>query len=133
MKNIAYALIALTILMILSGCSSISEYDEGYGQGYEDGRSIGYSVGFDDGYIEGYNEAEEYYEFRPSRDYDDNSGLELWEVEEEASLYAYEKSGLSAYEAAQIVGIYLDGGNDFTHEEYLQALESLMYFYYYFE
>lgn len=133
MKNVSAVIIALTFIFALVGCSSVSEYDEGYAQGYNDGYEVGYTAGSDDGYIEGYNEAAEYYEFNSDRDYDDSPGFELWEVEEKASWYAHERSGLSAYEAAQIVGIYLDGGNDFTHEEYLQALESLMYFYYYFE
>lgn len=133
MRKLASLIIAVTFVFALVGCFSASEYDEEYDQGYEAGYKVGYTAGSEDGYIEGYNEAEEYYEFRPSREYDDGPGVELWEVEEEASWYAYEKSGLSAYEAAQIVGTYLDGGNDFTHEEYLQAVESLMYFYYYFE
>ena len=121
MRKILTFVVVFAITMGLSACSLDpykSDYDEGYDFGYEVGYDYGYERGYEDGYDEG--------------------KLDGSALEEEGIHYAREHSGWSPEEAMYVIEAYQTGkscwkdGSLPSHEEYLDAIESLIYFYDYF-
>ncbi len=131
------AIIAILILL----CSFSSCTQEGYNAGYEDGYSDGYSDaevemeylldeefldGYDWGYDDGYWEAE--------KEYSDYG----WLLEYEAMHYAREQTGWNPEEAWMIIEAYQNNepfyvdGSCPSEKDYLDAIETLIYFYDYF-
>lgn len=121
MKKIAAIITLVFFAISLSACGLKpyeSDYDEGYEYGYEYGYERGYESGFEDGYSEGQM---------------DGSAIEY-----EGIYYAVDNSGWSPEEAMIIIDAYQNGkpfwgdGSLPSHKDYLDAINSLIYFYDYF-
>lgn len=129
------AMIAISMVLCLSACSQESYegiYEEGYSDGYSAAKvEMEYLLdeefldGYDWGYEEGYWEAE--------KEYSDYS----W-IKEEAEHYAREHSEWSPDEAWMVIEAYQNNepfhvdGSPPSKEDYLGAIDSLIYFYDYF-
>ena len=152
MKRFITIVAPFALAICLLSCSYEGTYDEGYYDGYEDGYSDGYEDGYsdakfemeclieekylgqydkgyergyDNGHLYGYQEAEEEYSYYG------------W-LEDEAISYAREYSEWSPEEAMGLIEAYQNNepfwqdGSPPSHEEYLDAIESLCRFYEYF-
>lgn len=140
MKRLIAIVASLALVICLLSCSYEGTYDEGYSDGYDDGYSDArfemeclieekyldrYDTGYDNGYWDGYLEAEEEYSYYG------------W-LEDEAIHYAREYSEWSPEEAMELIEAYQNNkhfwqdGSPPSHEEYLDAIESLIRFYEYF-
>ena len=136
MKRFVAILVLFALSICLLSCSQTRTYDDGYADGYTDGYSDaesemlylmeeefldGYDVGYDDGYWEA---EDEYNDFG-------------W-LEDEAIHYARKYSEWSPEEAIGVIEAYKNkdsfwqDGSPPSHEEYLDAIESLIRFYEYF-
>lgn len=127
MKKYLIVVVSVLLLLSFSACSEPPDYDDGWDDGYD--------AGYDAGFFKGYDTAEDEIggsddDWEYGRDYEDSS-TSIWEIEEAASWYAQKKTGLSAYEAAQEVGMYLDGDSSVSKADYDNAVETLLYFYEY--
>lgn len=121
--------------LLLTGCD-VRTYEEGYNDGYGEGYDEGYSDAsweYEDNYSNGY-------EYGYDDGYRHSSSEYSHEFEamlEMAKDYAWEQSGCSVMEALDIIGVYHDQDNplysdiQISEEEYLQAIDSLIYFYEY--
>jgi hypothetical protein len=135
-KSFAALLILITAVFLMS-CGSNGYYD----QGYEDG----YKNGLEDGYLEGYLQSESeghgaQYESGYESGYDDGFFEGKHYGHEEtmnriyyASEYARSKTGWSIYEAYNNIMIYHDGVDPDgfplpTKKEYIECVETLVYF-----
>lgn len=124
LKKVTVIITALTVLFLLTSCSA-KTYDEGYEEGYNDGYSDAeleleeqlldwYEIGYDDGQMDG-----------------------KW-LEYEASDYARKHTGWIPEEAVMIIDAYHSGapfwpdGSPPSHNDYLDAIETLARFYEYF-
>ena len=118
-------LVALFLAVcLLTSCGYNNTYENGYADGYNDGYSDAelnaqytldeaFSNGFDTGYDEGYDEVRD--------------------AIDKAADYAREQTGWSVYEAYCNISIYNDGvhPNGYalpTEEEYLESIDTLVYF-----
>lgn len=136
MKRFVATLVLFALSICLLSCSQGRTYEDGYEDGYADGYSTAESdmqylmeeeflYGYDIGYDDGYREAEDEY-----NDYG-------W-LEDEAIHYAREYSEWSPEEAMSVIEAYQNNepfwqdGSPPSHEEYLDAIESLIRFYEYF-
>ena len=124
------ALFAFSVCLL--SCSHKGSYEDGYADGYSDAKSeMQYLMeeefldGYDIGYDDGYRKAEE--------EYDDYGWLE-----HEAIHYARKYSEWSPEEAMSVIEAYQNkepfwqDGSPPSHDEYLDAIESLFRFYEYF-
>lgn len=130
------AMITLSLLLCsLSACTQ-GAYESSYQEGYSDGYSAAeiemeylleeeFLEGYDLGYEEGYWDAKQEYS-------------DYWELEQEAIHYAREYSEWSPEEAWMVIEAYQNNepfhvdGSSPSKEEYLDAIDSLIYFYDYF-
>ena len=141
MKKLTTMIAMLTLALCLSACNARS-YEEGYADGYNDGYSDAeFEIGclvedeFQDGYEAGYEDG-----------YDDGS-VEGWinniedpgrYFKEEAVHYASEHSEWHPEEAWYIIEAYhnnepfYENGSPPSKQDYLNAIDSLIYFYEYF-
>lgn len=142
MKRFA-AILALVILLLstLSSCT-IEGYHDGYEEGYHDGYSDAksemqdimeeecldwYDIGYDDGYDDGSDEG-----------WMDNIQGPGRYLEDEAVHYAAWNSGMHPEDAWCIIEAYqnhqpyYDNGSMPSYQDYLDAIDSLIYFYEYF-
>ena len=136
MKRFIAIIVFFTFAISLLSCSYKGSYEDGYADGYCDGYSDAESEvqylmeeefldGYDAGYDDGYWEAEDEY-----NDYG-------W-LEDEAIHYARKYSEWSPEEAMWVIEAYQNiepfwqDGSPPSHEEYLDAIESLIRFYEYF-
>ena len=138
MKKLA-TIIAMLILVLcyLSACGK-GTYEDGYADGYSDAEAKmeylmedeffdSYDNGYDDGYFEGSREGWIDHLEKPGR-----------YLEEEAVHYARQYSEWHPEEALAIIYSYQNGEPLYddgvlpSHEEYLEAIESLCRFYEYF-
>lgn len=124
--------LAVTIAILIFMLCSLSACGEGtYADGYDDGFEDGYSEGrwdalleHEDDYIRGYEEGYD-------EGYDDSKIEFALNLIEEAESYARNKTGYSVYEAWNDILIYQDRPEGFevpTEEEYIQCVETLVYF-----
>lgn len=133
MKRILCVAAVLLVVFVLCSCRYGNEPDEA---GIF---SDGYSIGYDEGWQKGYDAAVDDYHAYDSLDAAGSShsygeaDTPIWEIVENASWYASGKTGWSAYEAAQIVSLYLENDPSVTQTEFLEAAETLKYFYDYIE
>lgn len=103
--------------------SYIEGYDDGYSEGYDEGLSIGrdygYEEGIDDGWIDNIEEPANYLEY-------------------EAVHYAIDHGGLHPEEAWMLIEAYqnnepfYEDGSSPSEQDYIAAIDSLIYFYDYF-
>ena len=141
LKNVGWAIpiifyigvLAFYIVTVASSCnkhtvpevddSYYDGYGEGYDEGYEEGLVYGYDCGHDDGV---------YY------DWDDNIGEIGRYFEDEAVYYAKDQSGWRPEEAWMLIEAYQNNepfyqdGSPPSEQDYIDAIDSLMYFYDYF-
>lgn len=130
-------LLGFGVISVVSSCSEHNEvkhndsyyeaysdgYNEGYDEGYDEGLEIGYDYGHDDGI---------YY------DWEENIDEIGWYFEEEAIDYAIENGGWHPEEAWMVIEAYQNNasfyqnGSPPTKQDYLDAINSLIYFYDYF-
>lgn len=132
MKNLYAVFYAVIVLLCcLSSCGGTSIYKmekeakeealyhSGYDVGYEEGHWDGYDSGYDEGYSYGYEDG-------------------LNEVEWKAISYAKENGGWHPEEAWMIIEAYQNNepfysdGSMPSEQDYLDAINSLIYFYDYF-
>lgn len=117
-------LICLCLVLLLTSCNlnnktSSSSWEKGFDEGF----SQGFDEGFDEGYYEGYNEGFD----------------EILNVIYEAESYAADNGGWHPYEAMWVIEMYqtkksyYPDGSLPTKEEYYNAINSLIYFYEFFE
>jgi hypothetical protein len=136
MKKLTALFAILIVLCFLSSCA-YETYEDGYADGYSDGyfdaeTEMQYQLeeefldGYDWGYEEGYWEAE--------KEYSDYG----WLLEFDAMHYAREQTGWQPEEAWMIIeayqnneSYYVDGSSP-SEEDYLDAIDTLIYFYDYF-
>ena len=124
MKRIFIFTLAVVAVLSLTACSSYGSYNDGYAEGYADGVY--------DGYIQG-EDYDTWYEAGYSDGRMDGSVLE-----EKAIRYAREYSEWSPEEAMDVIDAYQNNqpfwqdGSSPTHEDYMEAIESLYRFYEYF-
>ena len=136
MKRFISILAFFTFAVCMLSCSYKGNYEDGYANGYIDGYSDAESEmqylleeefldGYDIGYDDGYWEAEHEYNYYG------------W-LEDEAVHYARKYSEWSPEEAMWVIEAYQNkepfwqDGSPPSHEEYLDAIESLIRFYEYF-
>ena len=141
MKRFIAIAALFTLVICLLSCSYEGTYDEGYSEGYDDGYSDAkfemeylieeysdrYDIGYDDGYWEGSREGWIDHLEEPGRYFED-----------EAVHYARKYSEWHPEEAWMIIEAYHN--NEPLPEEsavpseqdYLEAIDSLIYFYDYF-
>ena len=125
MKKSLVFLILIFVAALLISCGNNGYYDQGYEDGYAEGLSDGrleaelelYDKRFEAGYDIGY---------------DDGCG-EARLVIEAADDYARKQTGWSVYEAYNNIMIYHDGVDPDgfplpTKEEYIECVETLVYF-----
>ena len=132
MKRFISVLVIFSFAICLLSCSHKGSYEDGYADGYSDAESEmqylmeeefldGYDIGYDDGYWEAEDEYNDY----------------GW-LEDKAIHYAREHSEWSPEEAMWVIKSYQNkepfwpDGSLPSHEEYLDAIESLLRFYEYF-
>ena len=141
-RTVAILTVCVLVVCLLLSCHYEGTYDEGYSEGYDDGYSDGkfdmqsdvedgildgYDTGYHDGYCEG-------------RDYGwiDNAEEIGRYFEEEAVDYALDHSEWHPEEAWMIIEAYQnneplhEGGSTPSRQDYLDAIDSLIYFYDYF-
>lgn len=138
MRRFTALIVAFVIaLCSLSACSSGS---------YEDG----YSEGYDDGYIDGHSDAEYDLQYLVEEKFSDGYDMgyedgqhDAWEelgsaYEYEAIHYARKNSGWSPEEAWSLIESYQNNepfyqdGSLPSEQDYINAINSLIYFYDYF-
>lgn len=118
----ATAIIAVWIILCFLSACSMETYDDGYEDGYSDGYSDAEDEEFFDGYDIGY---------------DDGKRDGSW-LEEDAIDYVREHSDWHPEEAVEVIEAYQNNepfwrdGSPPSYEEYLDAIDSLIYFYDYF-
>lgn len=136
MKRLIAMVIIAIVLCSFSACTQEAYETTSYADGYSDGYSEAefelqylldeeFLYGYDCGYDDGYREAEE--------EYSDYGWLEF-----EASHYARDHSGWNPEEAWALIEAYHNNepfyadGSYPSKEDYLDAINSLIYFYNYF-
>lgn len=134
MKRAMCFVFCLIVTMSLASCFSdynADSYNSGFSEGFYRGQEEAYEEGYDAGYYYGYEEGYQsaVYNLEEGKEYI----VSIQEAVEEASWYALEKEGWSAYEAAQNVALYLDGDPSVTSEEFEESARALLLFYDYFE
>lgn len=118
MKKIISLIAVLALTVICLTACGLEPYKSDYDEGYDYGYDYGYERGYEDGYEEG--------------------KLDGSVLEEEGIHYAREHSGWSPEEAMYIIDAYQNDkpfwkdGSPPSHKDYLEAIESLIYFYDYF-
>jgi hypothetical protein len=126
------------IPVVAAGCFwdySSDSYSAGYDEGYSYGQEEAYREGYDAGYYDGYEEGRHtgldigYEEGLEDSEKADDLASEI----EAAYDYAREQTGWSVYEAWNNIGLYHDvydsNGHPLpTYEEYMQSIETLVYF-----
>ena len=144
MKRFFAVIVLFALSICLLSCNYRGTYEDGYADGYSDGYSDaesemqylieeefldGYDIGRDDGYDIGYDDG--YWE--AEYEYNDYGWLE-----DEAVHYARKYSEWHPEEAMWVIESYQNkepfwqDGSPPSHEEYLDAIESLIRFYEYF-
>lgn len=123
--------IALTLIILLSGCSSQDAYDDGYDDGYDAGWEAAIEGSMSDFYWEGYYDGQEDFQNKTDLDYAETQ--ELWEILEEAEWYAREHGEWSAYEAAENIAAYLDGDPSVSKQDLNESAWVLYCFFEYLE
>lgn len=113
----------LCLILMLSSCGGIEEskdpnlvlhessYDEAYQEGFEEGYSFALEYEIDD-----YQDDINYYEY----------------VKEAATEYACDNSYWHPEEAVWVIEEYRNGSSDYTKQDYVNAIDSLIAFYEYF-
>lgn len=129
LRDIIFAVIIVALIILpffVSDSHETDDYEIGYDAGYSDARSKyedDYSRGYDDGYSEGYcmGSSDLFHE------------CELTDTVYKAYEYARDNTSWSVYEAWNNILIYHDGYDPYgydlpTEAEYLQSIETLVYF-----
>jgi hypothetical protein len=142
MKRFIAVAVLFTLIICLLSCSYKGTYEEGYSDGYGDGYSdaesdMQYAIeyeffdGYDTGYSHGYDEG--------SHDgWIENIEEIGWYFEDEAEYYALQHSGWIPEEAWMVIEAYQnneplpDESSVPSTQDYLAAIDSLIYFYDYF-
>ena len=145
LKNVGWAIpiifyigvLAFYIVTVASSCNkhTVPEVDDSYYEGYDDGYDDGYDCGHDDGYYEGYDRGHDdgIYD-----DWYDNIDEIGWYFEDEAVHYAKEQGGWHPEEAWMIIEAYRNNepfyqdGSPPSKQDYIDAIDTLIYFYDYF-
>lgn len=132
MKKITAMIAVLAILLCSISACSQRTYEDGYEEGYADGYGEGFYEGRSEGYDEGYDHGYDYAQ------YDISIDDILAEAEHEASRYASRHGNWHPEEAWEIIEAYRNyqpfyqDGSMPTHQDYQDAINSLIYFYEYF-
>lgn len=98
-------------------------YDSGYNIGYDRGREVGYEAGYDDGASYGWFD-----DIANPASYLEDEAVDYvrkyceWHPEEAMTIIEAYQSGIPAFEGDPVP----------SYQEYLEAIESLKYFYIYF-
>lgn len=132
MKNLFAALIVIIVTgCLLLSCSSEPTYEDGFDDGYDEGYfdaineyEDDYSRGYADGYIEGKS--------------DIDADEIIYYITREAEKYAGRESGWHPEDAWCLIEAYqnnepfYEDGSMPSYQDYLDAINSIIYFYEYF-
>ena len=126
---VSIILTIMTFCFVLTSCSSKQAASNSVS--YQDGYDKGYDSGFDEGY--NYGREDDAFFNR-----DDNMAEIAYDLEYEAVHYAVEQGGWHPEEACMIIEAYQNNepfyknGSPPSEQDYLDAIDSLIYFYEYF-
>ena len=126
---VSIILTIMTFCFVLTSCSS--KQKESNDALYQDGYDAGYDIGFDEGYNYGRVDGAFF-------DRDDNMAEIAYDLEDEAVHYVVDQGGWHPEEAWMIIDAYQNNepfyknGSPPSEQDYLAAIDSLIYFYEYF-